>query len=79
MLINIILDFGVGLVPFLGDIADAIFRANTRNAILLEQHLRDKGIKNLEAQNQPSESSTSIKYNESAQKVIGKSATNFKK
>ncbi|RKF62704.1 putative membrane protein [Erysiphe neolycopersici] len=74
MLINIILDFGVGLVPFIGDIADALFRANTRNAILLEQYLREKGIKNLEAQNQPSESSTSIKFRESDQQVIGGSA-----
>ncbi len=32
MYFNIMLDFAIGLVPFLGDIADAIFRANTRNA-----------------------------------------------
>src|SRR3569833_502649 len=32
MLFNVILDFGLGLVPFLGDLADAVFRANTRNA-----------------------------------------------
>lgn len=25
MLVNIVLDFGLGLVPFLGDIADSIF------------------------------------------------------
>jgi hypothetical protein len=50
MYLNIILDFGVGLVPFLGDVADALFRANTRNAVVLEKHLRDKGAKALEAQ-----------------------------
>ncbi|EHK47317.1 hypothetical protein TRIATDRAFT_217932 [Trichoderma atroviride IMI 206040] len=43
MLINIVLDFAVGLVPFLGDLVDAVFRANTRNAALLEEHLRQKG------------------------------------
>lgn len=39
MVFNIILDFGIGLVPFLGDIADAWFKANTRNAWLLEDFL----------------------------------------
>ncbi|CAG8957131.1 hypothetical protein HYFRA_00009332 [Hymenoscyphus fraxineus] len=47
MMFNIIVDFGIGLVPFLGDIADALFRANTKNAIVLEEYLRKKGEKNL--------------------------------
>lgn len=42
MVFNIILDFGIGLVPFLGDIADAWFKANTRNAWLLEDFLVKK-------------------------------------
>ena len=42
MYFNILLDFGIGLVPFVGDIADAIFRANTRNAWLLEEYLIKK-------------------------------------
>lgn len=45
MIMNIILDFAVGLVPFLGDVADALFRANTRNVILLEEHLKEKGAR----------------------------------
>jgi hypothetical protein len=49
MYFNIALDFGIGLVPFLGDIADAVFRANTRNAVELERHLRAKGAKALKA------------------------------
>lgn len=53
MLFNIIVDFGIGLVPFLGDIADALFRANTRNAVVLERHLRKKGAEALKAQGQP--------------------------
>jgi hypothetical protein len=47
MLFNIVLDFGVGLVPIIGDIADALFRANTRNAVVLEKFLREKGAQNL--------------------------------
>jgi hypothetical protein len=53
MLFNIVLDFGIGLVPFLGDIADALFRANTRNAVVLEKFLRAKGERALKAQGQP--------------------------
>lgn len=49
MMFNIIVDFGIGLVPFLGDIADALFRANTKNAVVLENHLREKGLRNLKA------------------------------
>ena len=39
MLINVALDFLIGLVPFLGDLADAYFKANTKNCRLLEEHL----------------------------------------
>jgi hypothetical protein len=42
MYFNILLDFGVGLVPFIGDVADAVFRANTRNTWALEQYLVKK-------------------------------------
>jgi len=42
MYFNILLDFGVGLVPFVGDLADAVFRANTRNCWALEQYLKRK-------------------------------------
>ncbi|PNY29890.1 membrane protein [Tolypocladium capitatum] len=53
MLFNIGFDFAVGLVPFIGDLADAIFKANTRNALILEQHLREKGKKELRKSGQP--------------------------
>ncbi|ENH73079.1 hypothetical protein FOC1_g10008574 [Fusarium oxysporum f. sp. cubense race 1] len=53
MMFNIIIDFVVGIVPFAGDIADAAFRANTRNAALLEQHLREEGRKNLKKSGLP--------------------------
>lgn len=53
MMLNIIFDFVIGLVPFAGDLIDAVFRANTRNAILLEEHLREKGKKNLRQSSLP--------------------------
>ncbi|KYK54566.1 PH domain-containing protein [Drechmeria coniospora] len=53
MLSNIGLDFAVGLVPFVGDLADAMFKANSRNALLLEQYLREKGKKELRKSGQP--------------------------
>lgn len=42
MLINIAIDFLVGLVPFIGDLADAAFKCNTKNLRLLEEHLDKK-------------------------------------
>ncbi|KAF3384921.1 hypothetical protein F1880_002579 [Penicillium rolfsii] len=50
MLINVIIDFFIGLVPFVGDIADAVYKCNTRNAVILEKHLREKGAKTLKKQ-----------------------------
>lgn len=47
MLMNIIIDFLIGLVPLLGDVADVMYKANTRNAALLESYLREKGKKEL--------------------------------
>lgn len=42
MMLNIVMDFAIGLVPFLGDVADALFKANSRNAWLLEEYLVKK-------------------------------------
>ncbi|KAG9669163.1 hypothetical protein KCU99_g7244, partial [Aureobasidium melanogenum] len=39
MLINVAIDFLIGIVPLIGDIADAYFKANTKNCRLLEKHL----------------------------------------
>ena len=48
MIFNIILDFAIGLVPVLGDIGDAFFRCNTKNAALLYNHLRARGRARIE-------------------------------
>ncbi len=53
MFFNIAIDFVIGLVPFLGDLVDALFRANTRNAVVLEKHLREKGKKELRRSGMP--------------------------
>lgn len=39
MMLNIVLDFLVGLVPFVGDLADAAMKCNGKNVRLLERHL----------------------------------------
>lgn len=42
MTLNLGLDFALGFVPILGDLADAAFRCNTKNVSLLEAHLKAK-------------------------------------
>ena len=39
MVANIAIDAGVGVIPFLGDIFDVAWKANTRNIALLERYL----------------------------------------
>lgn len=47
MMRNLALSEVVGLVPFLGDIFIAWWRANSRNSWLLEAFLIERAIKNL--------------------------------
>ncbi|KAK3989487.1 hypothetical protein QBC44DRAFT_84025 [Cladorrhinum sp. PSN332] len=42
MFANIMLDFAIGFIPLLGDVADLFYRANTRNAWLLDAYLTEK-------------------------------------
>ncbi|KAI3337495.1 hypothetical protein HD806DRAFT_42055 [Xylariaceae sp. AK1471] len=49
----LVVDLIIGLIPFIGDVADALVLANTRNAAALETHLRGKGKKNLRSSGQP--------------------------
>lgn len=49
MSVNIFIDFLVGLIPFLGDLADVFYKCNTKNAILLEKVLTARAIKAREA------------------------------
>lgn len=43
MLLNNAVSAGLGFVPVIGDIAIATFKANSRNAALLEEFLRIRG------------------------------------
>lgn len=49
MYFNIAIDFGIGLLPVVGDLADVYFRANMRNAMILGNYLH-KGSTDSEMQ-----------------------------
>ena len=42
MVFNLAVDFLIGLIPIIGDLGDAAFRCNSKNAALLEEHLMKK-------------------------------------
>lgn len=46
-LFNIVVDFLLSLIPFVGDIVEIGYKANLRNFLLLEKHLLRLGQKNL--------------------------------
>ena len=50
MLFNSAVSAGVGLVPIVGDVCAATFKANSRNAALLEEFLRIRGEEFLKSQ-----------------------------
>jgi hypothetical protein len=45
MLGNVGVDFVVGAIPFLGDLFDFVWKANRKNARLLEQHLHKQAAR----------------------------------
>jgi hypothetical protein len=47
MQMNVVIDFVIGLIPFVGDIVDAAYKCNTKNVVLLEEELRARGKKRL--------------------------------
>lgn len=49
----VVVDLVIGFIPFLGDVFDALIKANARNAVILEDHLRAKGKINLHKSGQP--------------------------
>ena len=38
MLLNVVIDVGVGVIPFVGDVADVFWKSNSKNMALLEVH-----------------------------------------
>lgn len=47
LLLNIIIDFVVGLIPFVGTLVEVMYKANSRNALVLEKYLAAKGQVNI--------------------------------
>jgi Domain of unknown function (DUF4112) len=41
MVLNLLLDLGVGAIPLLGDVYDLFFRSNSRNLDLFRRHALD--------------------------------------
>lgn len=37
---NVMFDFIIGLIPFFGDLTDFVYKANSRNLIILEQYVQ---------------------------------------
>ncbi|KAG5300817.1 hypothetical protein I7I48_00635 [Histoplasma ohiense] len=60
MLFNVVIDFFIGLIPFIGDLADAVYKCNTRNAVLLENLLKERGEENLKRTGLPLHESARI-------------------
>jgi len=52
-LFNIIIDFLIGLIPVVGDVVEIMYKANSRNALILEKHLKSKGEINLGIKSKP--------------------------
>lgn len=46
-LLNIVIDFLLGLIPFVGDLIEVGYKTNLRNFLLLEKHLDRVGQKNM--------------------------------
>lgn len=44
MIVNIVIDFAAGSVPVVGDIFDLAFKAHIRNAILIENFVKESGL-----------------------------------
>ena len=49
MVMNVIIDVLIGITPVLGDFADSVYQANTKNAKLLEKMLTKRVQKELDA------------------------------
>jgi hypothetical protein len=43
MLLNVFLDVALGSIPLVGDVFDAVWKANVRNVALLERHFEADG------------------------------------
>ena len=61
MLLNNAMSAGVGLIPLVGDIILAVYKANSRNAALLEEFLRIRGEEFLKLEHERTEDAQEIR------------------
>ena len=61
MLFNNAVSVGLGLIPLIGDIFIAAYKANSRNAALLEEYLRIRGDEFLKAERKRAENPEVVK------------------
>lgn len=47
MILNIVIDFVLGILPILGTIAGALYKANSRNSLILEHFLKKRAAENI--------------------------------
>jgi uncharacterized protein DUF4112 len=45
MMLNVMIETGVGAVPVLGDMFDIVFKANLKNLALLKRYLERRGVR----------------------------------
>ncbi|KAH7098507.1 hypothetical protein BKA62DRAFT_713002, partial [Auriculariales sp. MPI-PUGE-AT-0066] len=81
MVMNNAVSAGIGLVPIAGDVMLAVWKANSRNAWLLDEFLRIRGEELLKASVARSENPSVVKPGaglESGEKVAGKNSGTIK-
>lgn len=47
MILNLVVDFLLGIIPFLGALAGALYKANSRNSLILEHFLKNRAAANV--------------------------------
>ncbi len=75
MLLNNAVSAGVGFVPIVGDVILAVYKANSRNAALLEEFLRIRGEEFLKSESQREQDAENVRPGagkEKGEKVPGK-------
>ena len=60
MLMNNAVSIAAGLVPIAGDVVLAVYKANSRNAALLEEYLRIRGEEFIKIENKKANDSKNI-------------------
>lgn len=46
-ILNIAIDFLLGIIPIVGSFVEVVYKANSRNALILEKYLENKSLKKI--------------------------------